>query len=75
MKEPASQFTLRLLQSLRAMLEESAKERGRSLQVEITERLLESFGVSNDDDVKIEQIARRVVREELAQHGLTRSEG
>lgn len=71
-RSSTSQFTVRLEDGLRSSLEESAKTHQRSLQVEIVTRLLESLGVRNDTDAKIEQIARRIFHEEAQRMGLTK---
>ena len=65
-KSSTSQFTVRLEDSLRTSLEESAKAHQRSLQMEIVTRLLGSLGVRDDGDSKIASIAREVFKEEVA---------
>lgn len=65
-RQTTSPFTVRLDIELRVALENSARNHGNSLQVEVVNRLRESLGMSIEDDERMRRIAREVVREELA---------
>lgn len=64
-KRTVSPFPLRLEPDIRKALDDFARQNGRSLQAEITARLLESMGLQSNEERKEEERIRRIVQEEL----------
>ena len=64
-KRTVSPFPLRLEPDIRKALEDCARQNERSLQAEITARLLDSMGLQSNEDRKDEERIRRIVQEEL----------
>ena len=69
-RQTTSPFTVRLDSELRSALEESARNNGNSLQVEVVNRLRDSLGMVNNDDERIRRIALELIRDELSKAGL-----
>lgn len=65
-KRTVSPFPLRLEPDIRKALEDCARQNERSLQAEITARLLESMGLQSNEERKEEDRIRRIVLEELS---------
>ena len=69
-RQTTSPVTVRLDSELRSALEESARNNGNSLQVEVVNRLRDSLGMVNNDDERIRRIALELIRDELSKAGL-----
>lgn len=63
-------YPLRIEPELRKVLEDAARENGRSLQAEIIARLISSADYKPDSEIELEEKMRRIalelIREELA---------
>lgn len=67
MTESSTPFSLRIPQSMRAMLERMAKQNSRSLQKEIISRLESTLPVESPEDNRTRELIREMVKPECLQ--------
>lgn len=69
-KKSISPFPLRIEPELRKVLEDAARENGRSLQAEIIARLVSTSDYKPDSETEFEEKVRQIVQEELRNAGV-----